>query len=325
MKIHVKTPARLHLGLIDLNGGLGRVFGGLGVGINQPNVVLEATLSEKLSANGLEKELVESLARRFLDAYHLKGRFANLNLKQKIPEHVGLGSGTQLSLAVATALAKLFNVEASTQELALVMGRAKRTGVGTTIFKKGGFVVDGGKAVRTGSGVSEKFPPVIFHQPFPEDWVFVVAVPNGKTGLSASMEVSAFENLSPMPLENVGRVCHLIMMKLLPALLEHDIENFGEALTQIQIIVGNQFASVQDGTYSCMITADGIDFMRKLGVHGVGQSSWGPTFYGLCRDEKEAKKVQMEVQRFIDESGGGRVFATKADNKGAYIRVDAET
>ena len=206
MKIHVKTPARLHLGLIDLNGGLGRVFGGLGVGIDQPNVVLEAQPSEKLCAIGLETDLVESLARRFLDAYHLKGRFASFNVKQIIPMHVGLGSGTQLALAVATAIVKLFNVKASTQELALVMGRAKRTGVGTTVFEKGGFVVDGGKHVTDITGSSEGFPPVIFHQPFPEDWMFVVAVPNGKPGLCAGREVSAFESLSPMPVEKVGRI-----------------------------------------------------------------------------------------------------------------------
>ena len=27
MKVYVKTPARLHMGLIDLKGNLGRIFG----------------------------------------------------------------------------------------------------------------------------------------------------------------------------------------------------------------------------------------------------------------------------------------------------------
>ena len=325
MKVHVKTPARLHFGLIDLNGGLGRIFGGIGVGIEQPNFILEAEVSEELRVDGLKKELVELMARRFLDAYNLKGRFASLNLKQEIPEHVGLGSGTQLALAVATSLAKLLNVEASTQELALVMGRARRTGVGTAIFEKGGFVVDGGKHVTDITGSSEGFPPVIFHQSFPEDWMFVVAVPNGKPGLSADREVSAFESLSPMPVEKIGKICRLTMMKLLPALLEHDIENFGEALTQIQLIVGEQFAKVQSGIYSSETVRDGIELMRKLEVHGLGQSSWGPSFYGLCHNEKEAEKIQLNVQKLIDESVGGRVFTAKANNRGAQIRVDAES
>ena len=71
----------------------------------------------------------------------------HINVKEAIPAHVGLGSGTQLSLAVAVALAKLFNVKASIQELTFAMDRARRTGVGTAIFETGGFVVDGGKAI----------------------------------------------------------------------------------------------------------------------------------------------------------------------------------
>ncbi len=72
----------------------------------------------------------------------------HINVKEAIPPHIGLGSGTQLSLAIAVALAKVFKVQASTQELTVAMNRARRTGVGTAIFEKGGFVVDGGKAHR---------------------------------------------------------------------------------------------------------------------------------------------------------------------------------
>ena len=48
MKVLVKTPARLHLGLIDMNGDLGRMFGGLGVGIDHPNIIVEVQNSRKL-------------------------------------------------------------------------------------------------------------------------------------------------------------------------------------------------------------------------------------------------------------------------------------
>ena len=116
MKVYVKTPARLHFGLIDLNGDLGRLFGGLGVGINRPNVVLEAEQSENLAVTGEKNEQVKTLAERFLETYSIKSS-ASINVKQVIPEHAGLGSGTQLALGVATALAKLFGVKASVQEI----------------------------------------------------------------------------------------------------------------------------------------------------------------------------------------------------------------
>jgi len=314
VKVYVKTPARLHLGLIDLNGDLGRLFGGLGVGIDRPSVILEAQRSERLSVTGEKTELVKAMARRFLETYNIKAN-ASINVKQAIPEHAGLGSGTQLALAVATALSKLFNVDASIQELAKAMGRGQRTSVGTTIFEQGGFVVDGGKSTSKNS-----FPTTILRQPFPQDWVFVVAIPDVNKGLAKSEETVAFRALSPMTAENAGRICRLTMMKLLPSLIERDIKSFGEALTQIQTVIGEYFATVQGGTYSSLTATEGIALMQKLGAYGAGQSSWGPAFYGLTQKEK-AKEIQFKVKAFLRKNVGGQVFIAKANNRGAYIKV----
>ena len=314
MKVYVKTPARLHLGLIDLNGDLGRIFGGLGVGINHPNVILEAEQSENFAVTGEKTEQVTTLAKRFLEAYNIKANAA-INVKQVIPEHSGLGSGTQLALAVATALAKLFDVKATVQELAEVMERGRRTSVGTTIFEQGGFVVDGGKTTS-----EKRFPATIFRQTFPQDWRFVVAVPDVNKGLAKSEETAAFKALTPMKAEDAGRMCRLTMMKLLPALVERDIESFGEALTQLQIVIGNYFAEVQGGTYSSQAAAEGIALLQKLGAYGAGQSSWGPAFYGVTQKEN-AKQIEAKVKAFLKKSVGGQVFTAKANNKGAYIKI----
>jgi beta-ribofuranosylaminobenzene 5'-phosphate synthase len=312
VKVYVKTPARLHFGLIDLNGDLGRLFGGIGVGIDRPNVILEAQPSEKLVVAGERNERVKALAKRFLEAYGI-GANASISVKQAIPEHSGLGSGTQLALAVAAALAKLFNVDASTQELARAMGRGQRTSVGTTVFEQGGFVVDGGKS-------KNGFPTTIVRQPFPSNWAFVVAVPNVKKGLAKTEETAAFKALAPMTTEEAGRMCRLTMMKLLPSLFERDIKSFGEALTEIQTVIGDYFAKVQGGTYSSQAAAEGIALIQKLGAYGAGQSSWGPAFYGLTLKE-QAEKIKAKMQAFLSESVGGQVFTAKANNRGAYIKI----
>ncbi len=314
MKVCVKTPSRLHLGLIDLNGNLGRIFGGLGVGINRPNVVLKAKKSETIVVTGEKTEQVKTLAKRFFENYNVRTN-AYINVKQVIPDHVGLGSGTQLALAVATGLARLFDLRVSVRELAEAMGRGRRTSIGTTIFEHGGFVVDGGK-----STIEKRFPVTIFRQSFPQNWRFVVAVPNVTKGLAKNEETAAFGALSPMNPQDSGRVCRLTMMKLLPGLVERDIKSFGEALTQIQIIIGDYFAEVQGGTYASEITSEGIALMQKLGVYGVGQSSWGPTFYGVAQEEK-AKEIEYRIKKFLRKSVGGQVFVAKANNRGACIRV----
>jgi beta-ribofuranosylaminobenzene 5'-phosphate synthase len=318
VKVYVKTPARLHLGLIDLNGDLGRIFGGLGVGISRPNVILEAQQSERFTVKGEKAEAVKALAKRFFEDYHIQPN-VSLFVKQTIPEHVGLGSGTQLALAVAVALAKLSNVKASTQELAIVMGRGQRTGVGTAIFQHGGLVVDGGKIMKNGSSLL-KFPPLILRKPFPEHWHFVVVIPNTSKGLTGDDEKLAFNQTPQMPSEDVGNICRLIIMKLLPALIDCDIKSFGDALTQIQMIVGENFSDVQGGRYFRSTIAEGVEFMRKLGAYGVGQSSWGPVFYGLFQ-RKEAEEAQRNVQAYLGKSAGGAVFIAKANNRGAYIKL----
>ena len=321
MKVYVKASARLHLGIIDLAGELGRLFGGIGAAINYPNVILQAEKSQSLTLKGEKRKLLEPLVELFLEKYNVEPKFA-INVKQTIPQHVGLGSGTQLALATAVALAKLLDVDASVQELAAAMGRGKVSGVGTAVFDKGGFVVEGGVKIRKNKAIfSDSFPPVIFQASFPDNWFFTVAIPKVKRGLSGEAEANAFGCLPPMATEQAGRISHLILMSLLPALKEKDIKTFGGALTQIQNIVGDCFASAQGGRFSSSPSGECTRYMLKHGAFGVGQSSWGPTVYGLVEGEKEAEKLSVEVQGFLQKSSGGRVFCTSANNRGAYIKT----
>ncbi len=315
MKVYVKTPSRLHLGLIDLNGNLGRMFGGLGVGIDKPNSIIEAETADAFTVTGQEPQLTTQLTNRFFEAYKTSPN-VHIHVKQAIPSHSGLGSGTQLAIAIATALAKLKGIKATIPQLAIAMGRAHRTGVGTAIFQHGGFVVDGVKK----TGQDSSFPPLIYRQPFPDEWRFVVAVPNVKKGLCSSEETSAFNKLPPMQEGEVAKICYLTMLKLLPALAEKDIESFGEALTAIQIVTGNYFAHVQGGTYSNKEVADTLEFIESLGVYGFGQSSWGPAVYGIVKQD-QAKPALKKLKGYLAKNFGGEAFIAKANNKGATIKL----
>ena len=166
MRVVVRAPARLHFGFIDLDGSLGRRFGSIGLAIDEPKVIVEATPAHRLSVTGDESGRAQALARRFLRHYRLR-ESVHIALQQMIPAHVGLGSGTQLALSIATALARLFSIEAGVRELASVMGRGKRSGIGVAAFDRGGFILDGGQQVATTDHPRNPDSPPPCHHPAP--------------------------------------------------------------------------------------------------------------------------------------------------------------
>ncbi|MEO8138815.1 MAG: GHMP kinase, partial [Gemmatimonadota bacterium] len=106
-RVQVEAPARLHFGILDLRGHLGRKFGGIGAAVPTPSTLLEATREAQLTAEGPDAGRAQEYAQRYLAATGITGG-AHLRILRVIPTHAGLGSGTQLGLSVARALAELY-------------------------------------------------------------------------------------------------------------------------------------------------------------------------------------------------------------------------
>src|SRR6185295_14620217 len=139
--VFVEAAARLHFGVLDLRGALGRRFGGIGAAAPGPTLLLSATRAATLEVTGEDAERAARFARRFLTHHGLAGG-AVLNVQRALPQHSGLGSGTQLGLAVARALAEIHHVATDTPGLARAVGRAQRSAVGTWTFAGGGLVLE---------------------------------------------------------------------------------------------------------------------------------------------------------------------------------------
>jgi beta-ribofuranosylaminobenzene 5'-phosphate synthase len=296
-RLFIEAPARLHFGVLDLRGQLGRCFGGLGAAIPSPSLLLEAAPASSVSARGPDADRAIEFARRFLEFHRLPGGI-DLRLHRTIPSHAGLGSGTQLGLAVAWALAELNGLPHDPVELARATARGKRSAIGTWIFAQGGFIVEGGRRVGT-----EELAPLLARFPIPEAWRCVVAVPHGPRGLSGEAESQAFQELPLPPEPEVERVSHLVLMQLLPALVEADLDSFGEALSTVQRITGAWFAGPQGGTFAPGATERLISDMARWGAAGVGQSSWGPAAYGLVGSAEAGARLAGLVRDSIGEAG----------------------
>lgn len=307
--VRVEAPARLHLGMLAVAGDGERRFGGLGVSVSRPAVVVEARPADELSAEGPDAERALMFARRCHEALRLAGG-ARLRVAEAIPSHVGLGSGTKLALAVAQALASLHGRTVDAPDLAQAAGRAARSAVGTWTFALGGLVVEGG--VRRGV---ERPAPLLMHHAVPEEWRIVLVVPSAEPGLSGIAEETALGRIVPSP-ERSATIAQLVLTALLPALVERELEEFGAALTRVQEHVGDAFAAVQGGRFHPR-AGPLVEALLRGGAAGAGQSSWGPAVYGVVGSEAAGHELVRRMEDMVD--GEGSVELVTFDNRGARV------
>lgn len=154
----IKTPSRLHLTLIDLNGSIGRIDGGVGLTTENPSLILKAetqdygidinfennNLSERLITEYVEK--IENSANKMIKSMKINSGF-KFTVKETYPAHSGLGSGTQISLAVGKIILKLIDKDMAAPEIAKIVGRGGTSGIGVRAFDQGGFIIDGGHRI----------------------------------------------------------------------------------------------------------------------------------------------------------------------------------
>lgn len=294
MKISVKTPSRLHFGFFNFS-----EFSSAGVAIEKPNFFIEVEKSGKLKVEGFSKERATRYAKIFIKKFNLDENL-RVKIKEEIPKHVGLGSGTQLALAIGTAISKLFELNLDVENIAKITKRGKISKVGIFAFKYGGFVVDNRKD---------------FNCKLPENWYWLVAIPRNKRGLSGRKENFAFINLPKISDE---KKLERIKEKMIESAIKKDIYPFGKAINELDIENGKVFSKFQNGTYISKDVENGIKILLENDAFTAGQSSWGPGFYGLFDSNENAKKIQNKLKNFFGEKA--EIFITKTNNKGAEVK-----
>ncbi|KXB07434.1 hypothetical protein AKJ52_00315 [candidate division MSBL1 archaeon SCGC-AAA382C18] len=315
MKVEIKTPARLHFGVLNPLDNKIRKYGGIGLAISEGGYNLTVRENDKLEVESpeeyrsLTKEIVNKIGRSCDTSTKV-----SIKIDKVIPRHVGLGSTTQLTLGLGKAITLIENLDISTTDLAKKLGRGKYSGVGTHAFDKGGFVGDGG--VKNGG-----FPPLIFRHSVPKEWYFVVVIPDVERGPAEEGEERYMEGLESekgLP----GQICKLLILKMFPAIVQRDLEHFGSALTKVDKLVGEAFSHKQGGTFRDEVISRIRSYLLENGAYGAGQSSWGPTTYGLVCGKEEAKNLEKQVQSYLEEIGiSGETIITTPDNEGATIAV----
>lgn len=315
--ISIIAPARLHLGFMDMHGGLGRQFGSLGLSLSDIFTHITAKKSDAIVIHGPSSNRGTEYVSRIINALKIKGG-VEITIHDAIPEHAGLGSGTQLSLAIGIAIARLYGFQISTREVAILMKRGARSGIGVGAFTMGGFLVDGGR------GESTEVPPIVSQCYFPEEWRILLVFDKDVEGINGNPEKEIFEQLPPMNEDDSARICRVVLMQLLPALAEKNCDKFGAAITEIQTMMGEHFSDAQNGHYSSQQVAEIMRWTLLHGAAGVGQSSWGPTGFAIYPNELEAYQMLQTLRKNWQNEKNLDFCLCTARNTKADIIIDGQ-
>ncbi len=289
-----------------------RTFGGVGLMLKEPHWTVTAKPAEAWSADGAFSNRVLEFGQRFAAAMRFQQPF-HLETAGFDRSHVGLGSGTQLALAVGTALSQAQKDPPHTPfEIASLFGRGRRSAIGIHGFVQGGFLVEAGKSE------SGTISPCVARMPFPEDWPILLLIPRGHQGEHGSRELDAFSSLRSNEITShaTDALARLALLHLLPGIAERNYMEFAEAIFEYNVRVGEMFRPWQGGIYSHAITAKLVDFVRSFNISAVGQSSWGPTVFVILPGPEMIEPLRQKIDHKFGEMD---FLVCRANNHGAVM------
>ena len=314
-RINVTATARLHFGFLDPSGRSKRPFGSFGLSLNRPATRLVLERAKAPHVTGTEHDRAERYLTAIAASSGLEPNFA-LHLTEAIPPHAGLGSGTQLALAVGSACSALVGLDLSPQEIARRLQRGGRSGIGIFTFEQGGAVLDGGP------GAGNALPELRARLPFPPAWRVLLIFDADATGLAGASETAAFASLPDFPEAETAELCRRITGAALPALAAGDFTMFCEQIGYLQARMGAYFAPLQGGPYTSPAVSDVLDWLRGEGLTGIGQSSWGPTGFAFVPSHAEGE-VLLNAMRARSHRPGLSFELAQGRNEGAKIETSA--
>ena len=316
----VEAGARLHFGFTNLSLAHERLYGGVGVGIDAPRVVVEARQADELYC---DDGAIEPYLRDVVEVLGVDG--ARVRIHERFGRHIGLGSGTQLALGCLVAVAAAYGRDVDPRALAPKLGRGGRSGIGVATFESGGFVADAGHPTERFTTAppeagSWDVPRPLGQWTLPESWRFVLATPAETAGPSDADEDRSMRTVVERADPGIAdEIATLLVRRLLPAVVEENLSAFGRAVARLGRLNGAWYADEQGGVYRPPAgrLVEALD--ASAVITGAGQSSWGSTVYGVT-SATHADAAVTAAETALDEAGvDGSVRLVEPSRKGATL------
>lgn len=289
--------------------------------IEQPQVVVRVTAASEFLIAGPASERIGNVASRLVESELLRTRpNCIVEIVASSVPHIGLGSGTQVALAAATAMLRFASDpecsgrESDISTISAAIGRGRRSAIGTHGFAHGGLLVD------TGKEPAVEVAPLIDRVSLPESWRVLLLIPDedNRQGIHGGDEIAAFDRLAAVPRDATKLMRSIAIDRMLPAAKSGRFDEFSNAVYDLNRRSGECYARVQSGPYASPRAERWIEKLQTRGARGAGQSSWGPTLFAVCRDENSADKIRATIEEEA-RGDGWRVLVTKPANSGAIV------
>ncbi len=310
VSLRVITGSRLHFGLLDT----AAPFGGAGVMIDHPATEIMIEKSGSFRCNDNVALRVLAIARRVSTVAGLRSLpRCHVKIAARPPEHSGLGSGTQLSLAAAEALCRFAGVEMDPLMLAgEIAGRGERSAVGIHGYFQGGLIYE---SPDQPSGQQPGLNPIRQRVELPGEWCVAIFRPRETLSLvSGEAERQQFAKLVPSDSKQRDELRSILQQQLIPAAQASDLDAFASAVGQYNYQSGLLFESIQGGAYNGEAVSSLVRSLVDRGARGVGQSSWGPSVFAWFESTEQAEDFVSDLPADFASStlsnprNHGRVF-----------------
>ena len=291
----IDSPARLHLGFMELNDANSRVFGSIGLAITNFKFKQSIQFNKDFDVVCDDKNIklrIEEIVKLFSKNYKIKK--CRLTVSNFIPLHKGLGSGTQISLSTGFLISSFNNLNLSIENISKFLRRGQRSGVGVETFKSGGFIIDTGKLKGSISP-----PQKLIDIKWPKDWQIILITSTNVSGFHGKKESSEFAKLTNVSSKFAKENCFNLLMKIIPGLLENDFNAFANGIQKIQENMSEIFYGNKNN-YSNQSISKIFKFVREKKYIGFGQSSWGPTGFVFCKNREQREEIFNMIENFIE-------------------------
>ncbi|WP_168563655.1 GHMP family kinase ATP-binding protein [Crateriforma spongiae] len=294
----IRTGARLHFGLLDT----AAPFGGCGVMIEDGGVEITITPDRTFGVTGIDDSTsVHRLARhwqQFVDAPSIPS--CRLHVSRHPRRHCGLGSGTQMALAVCEALfCAAGRTPPEPQRLVRIADRGHRSAIGCHGYFQGGFLCEETPESFSQLTTSESdrvLRPLATRCDLPNHWRVVILIPKAETSLvHGRQEKQLFATIDRATPEQRKQLTQWLCEEIVPHAKAGDFDGFTRAVARYNYHSGELFAQVQGGPYRGPVVAKTIERAKSLDGHGVGQSSWGPGVFAWFENQSAANDFARQI------------------------------